>query len=67
MKQKIVGFDQDEARDWRAVLACGHRQHVRHNPPFVSRPWVMTEDGRRCFLGNELNCKLCDEEVTRLL
>ncbi len=62
MKQKIVAFDQDEEGVWRAILACGHRQHVRHNPPLVSRPWVQSADGRRRFLGYELNCKLCDEE-----
>lgn len=62
MKQKIIGFDQDEVGDWRAILVCGHRQHVRHNPPLVNRLWVQTEAGRRRFLGHELNCKLCDEE-----
>jgi hypothetical protein len=61
MKQKIVAFDQDEEGVWRAILACGHRQHVRHNPPLVSRPWVESAAGRRRFLGYELECKLCDE------
>lgn len=61
MEQVIVGFDQDELGDWRAILACGHRQHVRHNPPFVNRPWVLTEDGRRRFLGARLECVACDE------
>lgn len=61
MKRAIVGFDKDEVGDWRAILSCGHRQHVRHNPPLVSRPWVLSESGRRRFLGATLNCKLCDE------
>jgi hypothetical protein len=26
----------------------------------VSRPWVLTAEGRRRFLGVELLCKLCD-------
>lgn len=63
MKQKIIAFEQDEVGDWRAVLACGHRQHVRHNPPLVNRHWVQTEVGRSRFLGYELLCKLCDEEI----
>ncbi len=62
VKQKIVAFEQGEDGDWLAVLACGHRQHVRHNPPLVSRPWVQTETGRNQFLGYELNCKRCDDE-----
>ncbi len=63
MEQRIVGYEQDEVGDWRAILACGHRQHVRHNPPLVERPWVLTEEGRRRFLGYPLNCKHCDEEA----
>jgi len=61
MEQPIIGFDQDDAGDWRAILACGHRQHVRHKPPLVSRPWVLSGEGRNRFLGYRLNCRLCDE------
>jgi hypothetical protein len=62
MEQKIIDFHQDELGDWVADLACGHTQHVRHNPPFTNRPWVLTEQGRQRFLGFNLNCKLCDDE-----
>ncbi len=62
MERSIVGFHQDEHGDWVADLACGHGQHVRHQPPLVSRPWVITEEGRRTRLGTALNCKRCDEE-----
>jgi hypothetical protein len=34
---------------------------VRHQPPMTSRPWVLTEAGRRGHLGTELNCKRCEE------
>lgn len=61
MQQVIVGFELDEVGDWRAILACGHRQHVRHNPPLVNRPWVETAAGRARFLGYPLTCKLCAE------
>jgi tellurite resistance-related uncharacterized protein len=60
MKRLIVGFEQDEAADWMAVLDCGHRQHVRHNPPLVSRPWVVSEDGRRSQLAQPLDCVRCE-------
>ncbi len=62
MQRKIVGFQQDEVGDWVAQLACGHGQHVRHDPPLSNRPWVLTEEGRQRFIGFELNCVLCDEE-----
>jgi len=36
------GFHQDEDSDWVAALECGHSQHVRHDPPWMERPWVLT-------------------------
>ncbi len=67
MEQAIVGFHQDEVGDWVADLACGHTQHVRHNPPLTNRPWVLTKSGREQFLGCVLQCKLCDEALARQL
>jgi hypothetical protein len=60
MKKRIVGFHLDEEQHWVAELECGHNQHVRHNPPWTIRPWVITEEGRDRALGHELNCKKCD-------
>jgi len=65
MKQRIIGFERDELGDWRVKLECGHYQHLRHNPPLVTREWVLTEDGRASHLGHELNCKRCEEEAGR--
>ena len=61
MKQRIIGFHQDEEAHWVAELACGHNQHVRHTPPWINRPWVVSAAGRTGMLGVELACKLCDE------
>jgi hypothetical protein len=61
MNQRIIGFDQDTNRDWRAKLECGHYQHVRHNPPLRVREWVLTEEGRATRMGEELECKKCDD------
>lgn len=61
MKQPIVGYHQDHERHWVAELACGHFQHVRHDPPLVERPWVLTEHGRVALLGTLLDCRKCDE------
>ncbi|OZB14615.1 MAG: pressure-regulated protein [Marinobacter sp. 34-60-7] len=60
MNQAIVGYHQDDEQHWVARLACGHTQHVRHDPPWINRPWVTTEAGRRSHLGTELACKKCD-------
>ena len=60
MLQAIIGFHQDEEKHWVADLACGHAQHVRHDPPWQNRPWVLTEAGRQNKLGAELNCLKCN-------
>lgn len=62
MKQKVIGFHQDEEGDWVADLACGHTRHVRHNPPWISRPWVTSAEGRQPYVGREVSCKTCAEE-----
>jgi hypothetical protein len=60
MEKPITGFHLDEENHWVAELSCGHFQHVRHNPPWSERPWVITESGRTGMLGFNLNCKKCD-------
>lgn len=60
MLQPITGFHLDDERHWVAELGCGHFQHVRHDPPWVSRPWVLSEGGRRGMLGHRLPCRKCD-------
>lgn len=60
MKQAITGYHKDAENDWVAELNCGHFQHVRHNPPWINRPWVESAAGRNAKLGHELNCVKCD-------
>ena len=60
MQRAITGFVTDDAGDWIAVLACGHRQHVRHRPPFLNHPWVTSAEGRDGRLGQPLECGPCD-------
>lgn len=61
MKQPITGYHKDDENHWVAQLACGHNQHVRHDPPWVNRPWVVTVEGRQSMLGFELDCVKCDD------
>ena len=60
MRRRITGFHPDGEGHWVAELECGHGQHVRHDPPFVWREWVLTEDGRAKRLGTELECPTCE-------
>ena len=60
MKRTITGYHRDEEAHWVAELDCGHDQHVRHDPPWFSRPWVTTAAGRDRMLGSVLECLKCD-------
>jgi hypothetical protein len=65
VEQRIVGFHQDDERHWVAELECGHNQHVRHDPPWQNRPWVLTPEGRKQTLGKVLGCRKCDQGAPR--
>ena len=60
MERTITGFHLDEESDWVAELSCGHNQHVRHQPPFRLRPWVVDPDQRAARVGALLECPPCD-------
>ena len=62
MERAVTGLEQDDRGDWVALLECGHRQHVRHRPPWRERPWVLTAEGRQQRIGSPLECRPCDEE-----
>lgn len=61
MERPITEFGIDSEGDPIAILSCGHPQHVRHNPPFINRPWVASQEGRNGMLGKMLNCLRCDK------
>ncbi len=63
--QAILGFEQDEERHWVALLECGHKQHVRHDPPWQNRPWTQTEKGRAGVIGELLDCRKCEQGAPR--
>ncbi len=61
MERAITGYHLDSLGDWVAELSCGHGQHVRHDPPWQEREWVVSPVGRASRVGVLLNCKRCDE------
>jgi tellurite methyltransferase len=62
MQRAMQGFHQDGEGHWVAELTCGHTQHVRHQPPFTLRPWVLSPEGRAERLGQHLECPACDRK-----
>jgi len=59
VQRRITGFHTDEEGHWVAELDCGHTVHMRHEPPWQNRPWVLTQAGRDGMLGVVLDCKKC--------
>ena len=59
MQRRISGFHTDDEGHWVAELDCGHTVHMRHEPPWQNRSWVLTEAGRDGMLGAVLDCKKC--------
>ncbi len=62
MERRITGFRPDEEGQWVAELACGHTVHVRHDPPWQVRPWVLKRAERDARVGTLLDCVRCDRE-----
>jgi tellurite resistance-related uncharacterized protein len=58
-RRAIAGFHLDEDGVWVAELDCGHAQHVRHEPPFQDRGWVLDEAQRSARIGQLLDCRNC--------
>ncbi|MBD9612370.1 MULTISPECIES: DUF3565 domain-containing protein [unclassified Pseudomonas] len=55
----VTGFHQDEDGHWVAELSCGHTQHLRHQPPWQSRAWVMDPLLRHEKIGQPFECGWC--------
>ena len=56
---RLLDFRQDEHGDWLAVLSCGHTQHLRHQPPWQNRAWVLDAAQRQARIGERFSCGWC--------
>ncbi|WP_175653151.1 DUF3565 domain-containing protein [Pseudomonas sp. Marseille-P9899] len=59
----ITGFHQDEDGHWVAELSCAHTQHLRHQPPWQSRAWVLDATERQRRIGQPFACGWCAQGV----
>ncbi|KPB76746.1 Pressure-regulated protein [Pseudomonas syringae pv. maculicola] len=41
------------------LLSCGHTQHLRHQPPWQSRAWVLDPVQRQRMTGQVFCCGWC--------
>nr|WP_081673809.1 DUF3565 domain-containing protein [Pseudomonas cremoricolorata] len=60
---RIEAFHRDEEGHWVAELSCGHTQHLRHQPPWQSRAWVMDGAERQRRIGAVFACGWCAQAV----
>lgn len=56
---RVLDFHQDEDGHWVADLSCGHTQHLRHQPPWQNRAWVLDSEQRHRQLGQAFACGWC--------
>jgi hypothetical protein len=61
---RLLDFHQDPQGHWVANLSCGHSQHLRHQPPWQNRPWVLAAEQRQARLGEDFPCGWCKQRVT---
>ena len=50
------------AEAWNAIMFY---EEVRHDPPWISRPWVITVEGRTSAMGRVLRCLKCEARAPR--
>jgi hypothetical protein len=60
----LLDFHQDAQGHWVADLACGHSQHLRHQPPWQNRAWVLAAEQRQARLGKAFPCGWCRQQAT---
>lgn len=63
MDRRILGFERDEEGAWRALLDCGHKRHLRHDPPRETRPELESEEARERALGRTIDCGRCAQRL----
>jgi hypothetical protein len=61
---RLIDFRQDEDGHWVAILSCGHTQHLRHQPPWQNRAWVLDPAQRKAARGSPFTCGWCAQDAT---
>ncbi|PTU74638.1 DUF3565 domain-containing protein [Pseudomonas mangrovi] len=61
----VVGFHEDDCGHWVVTLTCGHTQHLRHQPPWQSRAWVLDPARRHQQIGQPMHCGWCARNPQR--
>ncbi|WP_425298850.1 DUF3565 domain-containing protein [Pseudomonas duriflava] len=63
----VVGFIQDAQHHWTVQLSCGHSQHLRHDPPWQQRAWVLDPAQRAVQIGKSFPCGWCNRNRAHML
>lgn len=63
MKRTILAFEQDDDKEWRVILSCGHKRHLRHDPPRERRPQLHDPQTRDQAIGGLIECGRCAQRA----
>lgn len=63
MQRTILEFETDEDGEWRVLLDCGHKRHLRHEPPRESRPELCDPAARASAVGKSIECGRCEQRL----
>lgn len=63
MQRRILGFFQEAPNEWVVSLDCGHRRHLRHEPPRETRPELCEPEARQKLLGELIDCGRCQQRL----
>ena len=63
MERAILEFEKDEDGEWRVLLDCGHKRHLRHEPPREVRPELADPLAREQAIGQTIECGRCVQRV----
>lgn len=63
MQRRILEFEKDEDGDWRVLLDCGHKRHLRHDPPRETRPDLSEPRARESAIGQTIECGRCMQRL----
>ena len=63
MNRKILSFEIDQDHEWRVILDCGHRRHLRHDPPRETRPQLDNPEARQAVIGRRIECGRCTQRM----
>lgn len=59
IERKILSIEEETNEEFVASLSCGHKRHLRHDPPRETRPRLLDSQEREAIIGTQIDCGRC--------